>query len=524
MNPLLDILTQVPATANAANAAAPSAQAGVVPAGLFALALNAAVQQSIVPVNADGTTAALLTPALAEQTVASEQPHSPTEVDPQPHLAVPQSEPAAVNATVYTGPPLLALLDPNTVITSPQALPNQSNRPAHQDAVVADIVTPLADQQLAAMLVEMLGQPAHVPSQTAVAVTLPSTVDVKVDQPITAQELVAALTQPTPIADTDVALFDAPRVSRFVAGSQPAAVHQLKSQLQQLFPELRIQSLDGHLQTDATVKLQPETAAKDPTIQPTVAEFAALPLPLRGHSVVNLAGHKKSGQPSAQPVAAVGSQPPTSEVGAEAAVAKPAPAPLSETSPKPLPGAEAIRPSEMLKQDLTISAGTGQSTFAAVDKLPAEDHGQVPNTAAIEIPDTERVHVSLKRVQIETLIKRGEIKLQLQPEHLGTVKVRLVTTPHETSARLETSSDDARRLVEANLPQLRESFERAGLKLNQIEVIVSEDALSRHSQAFARQPRQPRRQFVPSAVAESPAAVTVTTGLTALVNGLNLLA
>ncbi len=524
MNPLLNIFNLAPTTANPAGPLAPSTPAGVVPNGIFAMALNAAVQQAILSAFIEGVAPAPLSPALAEQAVISKQPQSPTEIDTQPQSAAPQSEPAAVNAAVSAGLPLLALLDPNTAITSPQALPTQSNRPMHQDAVIADIVTPLADQQLAAMLVEMLGQPAPVPSQTAIAVTLPSTVNVKIDQPFAANEIMAALTQQTPTADADVALSDTPRVDRFAAGAQPAAIHQLKSQLQQQYPELRIQSLDGQLQAEATVKLQPHTAAPNFTAQPAVAEVAALPLPLRGHPVVNFVGHKKSGQPSAQPVAAVGSQPPTSEVEAESVVVKPVQAPLPETSPKPLVGAEAIRPSETLKQDIPVSAGTGQTTVAEVDKLPADDGGQMSKSAAIEIPDTERVHVSLKRVQIETLIKRGEIKLQLQPEHLGTVKVRLVTTPHETSARLETSSEDARRLVEANLPQLRESFERAGLKLNQIEVIVSDDALSRHSQAFARQPKQPRRQFIPTAVAESPAAATVTTGLTALVNGLNLLA
>jgi len=524
MNPLLDILTQISAPANAAGTAAPSAPTGVVPEGLFALALNAAVQQSILPVNVDGTTAALLTPALAEPAIVSEKPQSPTEVDPQPLSTVPQAEPVVVNATVCADQPLLALFGPKTTSALPDTLPTQPYPPAQPNALVADIVTPLADQQLAAVLVETLGQSAQVPSQTAVAITLPSTVDVNVDQPISTQELVAVLTRQTPPADTEVASSDAPHVGRFTVDAQPAAIHQLKSQLQQQYPELRIQSLDGHLQADATVRLQPETTAVTPTVQPAVADIAALPLPLRGHPVVNFAGHKRSGQPSTQPVSMAGPQPPTSEVEGKTVVPQPAQTSPSQTNPKPLTATEASRLSEPLKQDSPVSTGTGQSAFAAVDKMPVDNNGQMSKAPAIEIPDTERVHVSVKRVQIETLIKRGEIKLQLQPEHLGTVRVRLVTTPHETSARLETSSEEARRMVEVNLPQLRESFERAGLKLNQIEVVVSDDALSRHSQAFARQPRQPRRQFIPAAVADGPAAATVTAGLTALVNGLNLLA
>lgn len=524
MNPLLDILNLAPTAANPAGPLAPSIPTGVVPTGIFALALNAAVQQSILPITIDGTTPAPLTPARAEHAVASEQPQSPTSIESQPHLTVPPTELVAFDATVCAGQPLPSLVDPNTAIASPQAMPTQSIERAPQSAIVADIVTPVADQQLTAVLVETLGQPAQVPSQNAVAVTLPSTVDVSVDHPFSSDELVAALTQQTPTADTDGVLSDGLRVVRFAGGAQPAGIHQLKSQLQQQYPGLRIQSLDGHLQADATVRIQPPIAATSPTTQPAVVEVAALPLPLSGHPVVVLANQKKIGRPSTQPVGVVEAQPPTSGAPAESRGVKPAQAPLSGTHLKPLAVSETTDLPETLDQVLPSNASSGQSAFATVDKLPADTSGLMSKSPVVEIPDAERVHVSIKRVQIETLIKRGEIKLQLQPEHLGTVKVRLVTTPHETSARLETSSEEARRMVEVNLPQLRENFERAGLKLNQIEVVVSDDALARHSQAFARQPRQPRRQFIPAAVAESSAAATVATGLTALVSGLNLLA
>ncbi len=117
-------------------------------------------------------------------------------------------------------------------------------------------------------------------------------------------------------------------------------------------------------------------------------------------------------------------------------------------------------------------------------KVTVDKQVQQATEKSIELNGAERFKLEIKRGHIEALLKRGEIKLQLQPEHLGNLKIRLMTTPTEVNARLETSSEDAKRAVELSLPQLRESFERAGLKLNSIEVSVNDDSDSRRQHAF----------------------------------------
>ncbi len=131
------------------------------------------------------------------------------------------------------------------------------------------------------------------------------------------------------------------------------------------------------------------------------------------------------------------------------------------------------------KTDQATNGSTSTDKIAtAVDKQVS-----IVANASSELTGIERFKLDIKRGHIETLLKKGEIKLQLQPDHLGSLKIRLITNPTEVTARLEISSDDARRSVEASLPQLRESFERAGLRLNSIEVVVSNDNDSRRQQA-----------------------------------------
>lgn len=150
-----------------------------------------------------------------------------------------------------------------------------------------------------------------------------------------------------------------------------------------------------------------------------------------------------------------------------------------------------------------------------------------PADRSFELNGTERFRLDIKRGHIDTLLKKGEIRLQLQPEQLGSLKIRLITTPTEVNARMETSSEEARRSVEMSLPQLRESFERAGLKLNSIEVSVN-DNNSNRQHAFQQEWRgrnSAARMAAMNLVADIPAAAEISHNpLSAYGGALNLVA
>lgn len=101
--------------------------------------------------------------------------------------------------------------------------------------------------------------------------------------------------------------------------------------------------------------------------------------------------------------------------------------------------------------------------------------------------NVEKFKVEIKRNHIEALLKRGEVKLQLQPDHLGSLKIKLTTSPNQVSARVETSSEEARRTVELSMPQLKESLERSGFKVQSVEVVVADHHDSQRQHSFHQQ-------------------------------------
>jgi flagellar hook-length control protein FliK len=98
---------------------------------------------------------------------------------------------------------------------------------------------------------------------------------------------------------------------------------------------------------------------------------------------------------------------------------------------------------------------------------------QVAETREPQI-DKAKFRIQFDRFQIDALLQRSEIKLQLHPASLGSMRVKLISTSQQVTARFETTSEAARTAVEQNLPQLRESLDKAGIKVDHVEVVLDE--------------------------------------------------
>ncbi|MFH2056696.1 MAG: flagellar hook-length control protein FliK [bacterium] len=112
--------------------------------------------------------------------------------------------------------------------------------------------------------------------------------------------------------------------------------------------------------------------------------------------------------------------------------------------------------------------------------------------------------VSFSQAQLNSLLKRGEVKMHLSPPELGEMRVELHTSATQTTARFELQSEAARQIVEHNLPQLRDSLERAGIRVGQFEVVLTGDGQQRRA---AAQPRPTAQTFLTNdGSEEKPAA------------------
>jgi flagellar hook-length control protein FliK len=109
----------------------------------------------------------------------------------------------------------------------------------------------------------------------------------------------------------------------------------------------------------------------------------------------------------------------------------------------------------------------------AAEKNDASSAERVTETRQPHLEKT-KFKIQFDRFQIDALLKRSEIKLQLQPASLGSMRVKLVSTPQEMTARFETTTEAARAAVEQSLPLLKESLEKAGIKVDHVEVVLDE--------------------------------------------------
>jgi flagellar hook-length control protein FliK len=122
----------------------------------------------------------------------------------------------------------------------------------------------------------------------------------------------------------------------------------------------------------------------------------------------------------------------------------------------------------------------------------SSDHLDLPvakQMASTEEPqiDKTKFRIQFDRFQIDALLQRSEIKLQLHPTNLGSMRVKLVSTSQEVIARFETTSEAARNAVEQNLPQLRESLEKAGIKVDHVEVVLDEHRARQQQSQYQNQ-------------------------------------
>jgi flagellar hook-length control protein FliK len=79
---------------------------------------------------------------------------------------------------------------------------------------------------------------------------------------------------------------------------------------------------------------------------------------------------------------------------------------------------------------------------------------------------------------------RTQVRVQLQPPELGTVRVELTADrTNAVEARIVAERDEVRQLIERNLPQLRESLSASGIDVSGFDVSTQDFTDTPHNDA-----------------------------------------
>ena len=110
------------------------------------------------------------------------------------------------------------------------------------------------------------------------------------------------------------------------------------------------------------------------------------------------------------------------------------------------------------------------SEFA--DKLADAVSDQAPTTETRQTM-TEMVEQVVKQVRVRVMPETTNMEIQLHPASLGKVSVQINATATQASARLIVETQAAKEALESGMIRLQEAFEEKGIKVESVEVTVS---------------------------------------------------
>jgi flagellar hook-length control protein FliK len=104
------------------------------------------------------------------------------------------------------------------------------------------------------------------------------------------------------------------------------------------------------------------------------------------------------------------------------------------------------------------------------------DPAPVPDRPRVDADQVIRQTARFLKVTLEG--QRSEVRFQLQPEHLGTVAVKLVLNEGVVKASMTAADPAVKAVLEANLEQLRSRLSDQGFRVEQIQVTVGGSSAS----------------------------------------------
>ena len=141
-----------------------------------------------------------------------------------------------------------------------------------------------------------------------------------------------------------------------------------------------------------------------------------------------------------------------------------------------------------------LAQGASQAPKAAA--VVAGPAGMITNRPATAAEEQENVRELIKEAQV--MVKRGggEMKLEMRPEGMGQVHLRVAVDNGQVSVQMLTESESAKRLIEKGLGELKTSLAAHELKVEHMRVDVGSDIQKQMDQQGTQdQQRQNARAF-----------------------------
>lgn len=151
------------------------------------------------------------------------------------------------------------------------------------------------------------------------------------------------------------------------------------------------------------------------------------------------------------------------------------------------------------KKDSQLNGGKEQSLFEQfISNLTAE---KVNITEDVSVKATvveqmrEIVNQVVEQIKITVKPDTSAMEIQLNPENLGKVNLSVVAKEGHITAQFVTETEMAKHALEGQIQQLRETLGEQGLKVDEVEVTVSNFDFNQSSQANAEEQKQQQQSI-----------------------------
>lgn len=146
------------------------------------------------------------------------------------------------------------------------------------------------------------------------------------------------------------------------------------------------------------------------------------------------------------------------------------------------------------KKDSQFDGGNNQSMFEQfMSHLTAEKVNMTEDVsmkATVVEQMREIVNQVVEQIKVTVKPDTSAMEIQLNPENLGKVNLSVVAKEGHITAQFVTETEMAKHALEGQLQQLRETLGEQGLKVDEVEVTVSNFDFSQSSQANAEEQKQ----------------------------------
>lgn len=154
-------------------------------------------------------------------------------------------------------------------------------------------------------------------------------------------------------------------------------------------------------------------------------------------------------------------------------------------------------------EEKPLAGETPQNPFMQnVQVHTAQETAQTTETTAVFRPDTELIMNQITDY-MKAQVSEGmsELEMQLHPESLGSLHVRLIAKEGMVTAQFTAQNDAVKAALESQMIQLQETFEEQGVRVEAIEVMVASHKFDRNlsqnsGQQESASDRQPARAKV----------------------------